>query len=93
MVLVELRSWLVACVESIDERSEELTFAHRLPARAMPYVLSGRDCSTAVGVPMWLATRHGARLARKCAKPDGSYAVPAVIDDLCFKYLSLIVLL
>ena len=30
-----LRSWLVACVESIDERSEELTFAHRLPAIAI----------------------------------------------------------
>ncbi len=30
-----LRSCQVSCAESIDERSEELTFAHRMAARAM----------------------------------------------------------
>ena len=31
-ILVELRSCQVPCVESIDERSEEPTFTHRVTA-------------------------------------------------------------
>ena len=31
-----LRSWQVPCVGSIDERSEEPTFQHRVPAKAIP---------------------------------------------------------
>ena len=34
-IVGQLRSSQVACVESIDERSEELAFAHRMTARAM----------------------------------------------------------
>ena len=32
-----LRSRQVACVECIDERSEEPTFAHRMTAKAIPH--------------------------------------------------------
>ena len=34
-VAIPLRSRQVACVESIDERSEEPTFTHRLTAKAV----------------------------------------------------------
>ena len=39
-----LRSRQVSCEESIDERREELAFAHRMTARAMPHIdVSERD--------------------------------------------------
>ncbi len=39
-ISAELRSWQVPCAESIDERSEEPTFMHRVPAKAIPQIVA-----------------------------------------------------